>query len=183
VLPIYIEFSLGDIGPLIGFAGVILTLIVNAWLGRRQHDREVDHERRVLRNALVSEITRIHSAIDDRMDSLDPTHPEQGPLLIYEEIDTESLCAVYRSHLAKIGLLTPPEAQQVVNMYARVQSLPSTANLLWRTAESKEGPTGRYVPLTDPAVAKVRATYGLAANASENALSAVRAALLEQRDC
>jgi hypothetical protein len=39
-----------------GFAGVIASLVVNAWLARRQQAQRVEHERDVLRTALRAEL-------------------------------------------------------------------------------------------------------------------------------
>jgi hypothetical protein len=54
----------------VGFTGVILTLATNASLARRQHVRQVEHERTVVRTALRAELEAIAKAYRDRIEML-----------------------------------------------------------------------------------------------------------------
>lgn len=53
-----------DSSALIGFFGVILTLAVNGWLQRLQHDREIERERAGVRGTLFAELTTLLRQID-----------------------------------------------------------------------------------------------------------------------
>lgn len=53
-----------DTGALIGFVGVIITLAVNGWLQRVQHDREVEQERAGIRGTLFAELTTVLRQLD-----------------------------------------------------------------------------------------------------------------------
>jgi hypothetical protein len=54
----------------VGFAGVIATLFTNAWLSRKEHTRQVDHERTALKAALSAELSIIRDAYRDRIEMI-----------------------------------------------------------------------------------------------------------------
>ncbi|MGF1621430.1 MAG: hypothetical protein ACFCUR_12545 [Rhodomicrobiaceae bacterium] len=50
-----------------GFTGVIITLVVNAWLTRKQHERNVNHEHALVSRALLAELHRNRETFVDRL--------------------------------------------------------------------------------------------------------------------
>jgi hypothetical protein len=60
------EYQTPTVGAL-GFAGVILALLTNARLNRKQHTRQVEHERTTLKAALSAELSIIRDSYDDRI--------------------------------------------------------------------------------------------------------------------
>jgi hypothetical protein len=56
---------------LIGFAGVILSLSVNAWLDRRKRTEAIELERRNIRAALESELRIIKRSMTDALATLE----------------------------------------------------------------------------------------------------------------
>ncbi len=103
----------------IGFAGVIITLLVNAWTARRQRRYEIDHERGTLRVALIEELSIIRDSMQknaknlregDRLaggDSLMPTDPMED---------------AYHAFLPRIGLLTKDEVGRVMKAYLSLRT-------------------------------------------------------------
>ena len=67
----------------LGFMGVMATLVMNAYLSRRQHLRKIEHDRKVLRLALRAELKMLRASCRDRIEMLDegPTSPTQFALL------------------------------------------------------------------------------------------------------
>ena len=122
------------IPTLVGFLGVVLTLLVNAWLSRNQQERSVQHERSVLRVALQSELCRVRELINQRIKTLTakPTNLTDGSTrsIIFSFVNSENLSVVYESQLHKIGLLTQAEANSVVRSYAFLKELRTTAENL-----------------------------------------------------
>lgn len=83
-----------ELGALLGFGGVIITLVVNGWLQRVQHERDVEHERAGIRGTLFAELTTILKFVDrigdsyvrhlesdsERLDIFFPRSFELGPI-------------------------------------------------------------------------------------------------------
>ena len=78
---------------LLGFAGVIYTIIMNARLARQQHERELSHERTALRTALCAEIEILRGSYEDRSQTLRKNNcgnfvliPEYVPNQVYRQL-------------------------------------------------------------------------------------------------
>lgn len=82
----------------LGFAGVIATLAMNAWLARRQHERQVRHEANVLRTALRAELEIIRDAFRSRIETIDSAKPGEKSLLV----PLDSLSDVYGSLMDRV---------------------------------------------------------------------------------
>jgi hypothetical protein len=74
------EYQTLIVGAL-GFTGVIITLLANAALTRRQHARQVDHERSALKAALGAELSIIRDAYMDRIKTISEAPATQGMLM------------------------------------------------------------------------------------------------------
>jgi hypothetical protein len=106
-------------GALLGFTGVIVTLLVNAWLARRQHAREIAAERASVRGALLAELRVLRDSYQERIDRMQAAEPGQGIIA-----PTRVHVDVYDSLRGKLGLLTPNEAERAVLTYPFVGELP-----------------------------------------------------------
>ena len=110
---------------LLGFAGVIYTIRMNARLARQQHEHELIHERTSLRTALIAELEALRSTYKDR--SHDLRKDDSGnSVLIPEYVSNQ----IYRQLLDRIGLLTPEEIRLIMDAYLLVNELPVRLRLL-----------------------------------------------------
>jgi hypothetical protein len=121
--------SLSDYQTLIvgglAFTGVIATLSMNAWLARRQHDRQVQHEAQVLRTALRAELEAVADSYRDRIEMLDSPGRHTGM-----HVPIETMTDVYKSVIDQLGLLTLPEIRAVLRAYLLVLQLPERLSFL-----------------------------------------------------
>ena len=84
---------------LIGFAGVIATLFQNARLNRKQHERDLLHERTTLRQAMISELRILEDTFDDR--SKTKAGGEYQDWLVPARVSD----SVYQAFLPRIGII------------------------------------------------------------------------------
>src|SRR5215470_2576002 len=92
---------------ILALLGVIATLAWNARLARRQHDRQVQHERAVVRVALRAELQEIAAAYRHRIETLEVDEGRfEGTRL---PLDT--MTDVYKSLIQRIGLLSETEVR------------------------------------------------------------------------
>lgn len=117
----------------VGFAGVIVTLIVNARLARQHHSREIDHEAKVLRVAVRAELEAIRDAFEERIRTL--KNPEGWPSIM---VPLDTMTDVYGSLIDKLGLLSEPEIRAVMRAYLAVRQMPERLKLLARSAVTPE---------------------------------------------
>ena len=98
-----------------GFAGVILTLVVNAWVGRCQQERQWAADRRALRTGLIVELQSLSATLENAIKTLDDgekANKEGG-----EQRDVMSLklqeAHIVLASLTHLGRLTDSEAKAV----------------------------------------------------------------------
>ena len=114
---------------LIGFVGVIVTLVVNAWLGRRAQQKQWNHEQDRRNEQLIRERIALRSAfLGELKVSLQNT---RGIVQAYEEAIKSRLKSavipvavsddVYRNAIARIGLLSEPEIRKIADAYVRLR--------------------------------------------------------------
>lgn len=109
---------------LIGFTGVIVTLLVNAKLARLQVDRTNAHNARALRVALKAELEIIKSAFEDRISKLRQDNNKGGL------IPAKQITRVYNTSIEKIGLLEKSEVEKIMHVYLLVDDLANRLVLL-----------------------------------------------------
>ncbi len=98
----------------VGFAGVIITLLVNAKIARDRRRDERDHERATLRTALAEELNINRESLQGNLNSLRELPPD-GKKETF--VPTDPMDDAYRSFVPKIGLLTETEVHRVMNAY------------------------------------------------------------------
>ncbi len=99
---------------LIGFVGIIFTLLFNGWRERRANRYNINHQRRILRTALLNEAKIIRFAIEHRL----RLFKGEEEMVHYDKLDTSSMSEVYRAHLDRMGLLTDREVEYTVGAYS-----------------------------------------------------------------
>jgi hypothetical protein len=116
---------------LIGFSGVIFTLYTNARLSRKQHERNISHEKETLRAALHAELelarrafSRIGTPINERNET-DRVEEDSGAF--FPERYSQS---VYQSLISKIGLLPLSAIPKVIDAHSLIDELPTRLRLL-----------------------------------------------------
>ncbi len=112
----------------LGFSGVIITLYINAYLSRKQHEHNIDHEKKVLRAALSAEL----NSIKEIFTKLGNVGEDRASLFSnngYPFPDNYSQI-VYQSLIAKIGILSPSEISAVTKAYSLTNELPVSLSLL-----------------------------------------------------
>jgi hypothetical protein len=90
---------------------VICTLAVNGWLTRRAERRKEDHDRRVLRIGLLSELRNLNRIIGGELEFInDKEHDFTWVPLI-------DFFNVYKDNLDKLGLLSTSEVELLSEAY------------------------------------------------------------------
>lgn len=111
------EYQTLIVGAL-GFTGVIFTLLTNAWLNRKQHTRQVEHERTALKAALSAELSIIRDTFVDRINMIG----EGATRSMLVPLDT--MTGVYERVIEKIGLLSRDQVNRVLRAYLLIQQMP-----------------------------------------------------------
>ena len=94
-------------------AGVILTLVVNAWIVRRQVRNQRDHESDTLARALLAELRIYHQVFSE--DVQIPT--EHGPTESELLVPTAGGTPVFDANVARLGLLRGEQIGPVLEAY------------------------------------------------------------------
>ena len=109
----------------LGFAGVIITLFINAKASRKQHERAICHEQKALRKALIGELSLIRESFAG---TAEVGKEEEFPSSAFFSVDQNNL--VYRSLIQKIGILSPEEVSAIVKAHTLINELPSRLHIL-----------------------------------------------------
>ena len=110
---------------LIGFTGVIVTMLANAWFQRTQYERKIKHETNSLRAAIKSELNANKQALELRIKQLNEPTEYSDALIPSKSIDD-----IYKELINKIGLLTDEEIEMVIQAYALMAELPYSLRIL-----------------------------------------------------
>ncbi len=108
-----------------GFAGVMATLWINAWLQREQHERDLQKSRQertearaeaasALRSALYQELKILSATMQSSIGSTDKVEREGFKDTIFTLVPGNE---VYKAYIGKIDLLTSYEIQRIVVAY------------------------------------------------------------------
>ena len=123
-LDFFERFQTTIVGVL-GFAGVIIALITNAWLVRRGRLETLIQERTALRTALVEELRILKLSLEDGIQKLEE-EGEYGGVIV----PTDPMSDVYNAFVPKIGMLTSQEVKKVMWAYLSVQEFRKNLVLL-----------------------------------------------------
>ncbi len=124
--PWFERFQTATVGVL-GFAGVIATLIVNAWLARRDQELALQHERTTVRTALLEELKIIKRSLEEAIRTIElGEKQDKGDLLV----STDTMSDVYDAFIPRIGLLPSEQVAKVMLAYMSVLELHKSLTLL-----------------------------------------------------
>lgn len=112
-----LKFQTGLVG-VIGFTGVILTLVVNAYLGRRDRKAKTADATRTLISGLIAELEVIYLALEDAASTL-PSGPTEGQY----NVPLFSMSKIFEASLDTLGLLTPDVLTKVLDAYLGLDQL------------------------------------------------------------
>jgi hypothetical protein len=126
LLPWYERYQTAIVGVL-GFAGVIFTLLTNAWLARRDRAETIAHERAVLHAALLAELKILKFSMEEAIDMIDlGKEDESGGLLV----PTNPMTEAYNALLPRIGLLSSRQVEVVMSGYLSLKEYRKNLSLL-----------------------------------------------------
>lgn len=117
----------------IGFMGVIISILANGWLARRQREKALEHRKQALLSAIRAELNVSLGTFNERVELLNKpsrTGYTVFPLKVFNQ--------VYRELLGSIGSLDEKNAETVINIYLLIEELPDKMKLL---AESENNST------------------------------------------
>ena len=104
---------------LFGFGGVILTLVGNAKVARRQQERQTAEDRRALRKGLIIELQSLCDTLPETIQALDQSVKanEKGGESRDMVVTKLFEIPIYLASLAHLGRLTDPAADVVFAAY------------------------------------------------------------------
>lgn len=109
----------------IGFSGVMLTLVLNAWLARVQRRGERRRERAAIRAALLAEL-KIN--LDGLKQNLENSKENTDSGSVFAPTDT--MDDAFRAFIHSLGLLSPEEAHKVMLAYLSIRTFKSKLFLI-----------------------------------------------------
>lgn len=128
---------------LIGFTGVIITMIANAKIQRNQIDRKIEHEKNSLRVALKSELVINKQIYELRIEQLINVSQGRNSLIPNKIFD-----GVYQKLLSQIGLLTEEEVKKVIQAQLLMAELPYKLRILVGTG-NVQGVDNEFIRLNE----------------------------------
>ena len=118
------RFQTSIVGVL-GFTGVILTMIVNAKTQRGLQSAQRQHEVRALRTALVVELKANVQMYEVRISDLSQANGTHHAL-----VPSKVTNNIYQSSLPDVGLLSAHEVESVLRAYLLLEEMPYRLRLL-----------------------------------------------------
>lgn len=110
---------------LLGFSGVIITMIINARHQVAMHDRKLNHDAQTLRVALRAELDSNKKSFENRIQQLDePT--DFGRTLMPNNPTNQ----IYSSRISELGLLSQEETEKIIKAYLLISDLPYRIRIL-----------------------------------------------------
>jgi hypothetical protein len=116
------------VSAVLGFTGVILALVVNAWLARRQVRDNREHERLALARALASELRFLYEAFSRVARMADSYRELKVPF--YNIIQFPAVMPVMDASITRVGLLPHEQISYVTDAYFVLKDLTLKFNIL-----------------------------------------------------
>lgn len=110
----------------LGFVGVIVSLLANAYLQRKQYDREKLHKANSLRVALKTELRSNLESFESRIEQFE----ERNKVYTDALVQNRSNDSIYKELLTHIGLLTEQEVEKITAAYAFLTEIPYRIRIL-----------------------------------------------------
>ena len=135
----------GLVAAIIGFGGIIVTLIVNAWLTRKQAQYNVDREAAGLRRALEAELGVISKSLQASVNAIQEALTDGSTSIL---VPLTELTSIFDASTSRLGLLDRDQIGALVKSYALVKELPVRIRLLSKA--HAPDPSARYIPVGSP---------------------------------
>jgi len=114
----------------LGFIGVIITMLANAKMQRKQDERKILHEANSLRVALKTELNANRQSFEERIKQFEEPI-EFGDAFVQNRSDDK----IFNELLSNIGLLTEQEIEKVTQAYALLAEIPYRIRIIVSTGE------------------------------------------------
>ena len=98
---------------MLGFAGVIITLVVNARITRRDAREARRHERETLARALLAELSSHRQSVKKNVEDMEKTNMGTGQFLVPAIIETP----VFDANVSHLGRLSAAQVGLVLDAY------------------------------------------------------------------
>ena len=106
------RYQTGIVG-IVGFAGVIITLVVNSRLAKREREAALDTEQGFMRVALAEELEIIKTALTEGQKHCDKALVDGQGLLV----PIDAMSSAYESLLPRIGVFPREHVRKVMQAY------------------------------------------------------------------
>lgn len=117
----------------LGFVGVIITLLFNAWMQRKAREEDRAHRRKTVAAALIAELEILRKCFDDNA-----RHSKEAASAGVGSYFPSRTWVMVFPHLIKdIGILSPEAAKSTVEIYMSLETFFEKL-LLFRADKSKE---------------------------------------------
>lgn len=113
---------------LLGFLGVIITLLLNGKLQRDLRKREIDHQANSIRTAIRAELLMNKGAYDLRLEQFGDDVENKHALLPNKIFDE-----VFHKLLDQLGILEEAEVEKVLHAYHLMSELPYKLRIMTGT--------------------------------------------------
>lgn len=120
------KFQSGIVG-LLGFVGVIITLIVNAKFAREERQEARKHDRDALTTALTEELRLVKLAFQDRVDTIVKAEADKSEGIM---VPLDSMTEAYDHFVPRLGLLSRKQVEKVMAAYLSVKQVPAKITLI-----------------------------------------------------
>ncbi|MDJ0857446.1 MAG: hypothetical protein QNJ03_00100 [Dinoroseobacter sp.] len=155
------DFQTAIVG-VIGFTGVILTLLVNAILARHQHERELEAKRRTVRAGILAELHAFKGMVDRNLE-----HPGPSP---GNHVAIPRVRRLVSNHLiGDLGLLPPKQQTGALEGVMAIEDL-SRKLVLVASSVSDD-----HILVNETGHELVNASYTAAQAALSDAIAALEA--------
>lgn len=128
ILELVEKFQTSLVGVL-GFTGVILTMVANAKIQRNLQSAQRQHEVRSLRTALLVELKANIQMYETRISDLSRADGAHHALM-----PSKVTINIYQSSLSDVGLLSANEVESVLRAYLLLEEMPYRLRLLVGTS-------------------------------------------------
>jgi hypothetical protein len=124
ILELLERFQTSLVG-ILGFTGVIITMVANAKIQRNLQSAQRQHKVQSLRTALLVELKENVRMFEDRISSLSTSDTTYHAL-----IPSKVTNSIYQCSLSEVGLLSAVEVESVLRAYLLIEEMPYRLRLL-----------------------------------------------------
>ncbi|EIV8646618.1 TPA: hypothetical protein NJ448_004567 [Vibrio parahaemolyticus] len=130
------------IAGVVGFVGVIISILANGFFARKQHGQGIAQRRKSIISAIKAELNVNLTSFEGRAEILKiPSNGKRTafPVKVFND--------VYKEMLGQIGYLTEEECRCIINIYLLLEEFPNRVKLLLSDSEYS---IDDFIVITDP---------------------------------